>query len=79
MAKEECRLSSARCYIPSILAMGTLAVVIGYGTFAMRGFDLSAIMPRHYVGGALLWFFLSPVLIGLARGARRSRRDLRQA
>ena len=79
MVKDECRLSTARCYVPSILAMATLAFVIAYGTFAMRGYDLSAIMPRHYVGGALLWFFLSPVLIGLLRGARRSHRHLRQA
>jgi len=79
MGREECRLSSARCYIPSIVAMVTLAVAIAYGTFAMRGYDLSAIMPRHYVNGVLLWFFLSPVLLGLLRGARRSRRHLRQA
>ncbi|MCC7492398.1 MAG: hypothetical protein IT204_08640 [Fimbriimonadaceae bacterium] len=69
-----CPWSKARCYVPSILFMVTVALLIAWGTWELRGRQWAALRPRHFVNGALLWFVMTPVLLGIGRGARRNLR-----
>ncbi len=75
----DCKWPHWRCYAPSMMAMAMVAVILAYGLYAMQGFDIQRIGWRHCINCALLWFVISPVIVGLMRGVRRSRRHLTRA
>ncbi|NUQ01778.1 MAG: hypothetical protein HUU35_18185 [Armatimonadetes bacterium] len=78
-ARRSCRWTNLRCYFPTLVAMLLVGLAIAYGTYLMQGSDLTRISGRHYVNGVLLWFVMSPVVLGLARGTRRSLRHMKRA
>ena len=74
-----CHWTRFRCYAPSVAFMAVIAVLIALVTWELRGRSIDRIYARHYVHGLLLWFVLSPVLLGILRGVRRSRRHITHA
>lgn len=63
-------------YLPTAIAGAVMLWLVAYGVYVLRGRNLDGIRPRHIVNGLLLWFVLSPVLIGMVRGFARGRRGL---
>ncbi len=72
-----CRYNRLVCYFPSFFWMTVSALAIAWLTWVMQDRDMKAIKAKHYVHGALLWFVMTPVVIGIVRGIRRSRRHVR--
>ena len=76
--QQACRWDRMACYLPSIIWMVLCAWGIAWLTYVMLDRQMANIKPKHYVHGALLWFIMTPVLIGLTRGIRRTARHVRR-
>lgn len=74
--RPSCTWRQVRCYVPSLVCAVVTAVLIAYGVWLLRNRDVEAIRTRHLVNGFLLWWVITPVIIGTVRGVRRSARHL---
>lgn len=74
--RERCTWRQVRCYLPSLVCAAVTAGLIAHGIWVMRDRDIEEIKTRHIVNGFLLWWVITPVIIGTIRGCRRTTRHL---